>query len=123
MCELYGSKCDEVNEARYELFHKKYSKQNKLIDLALLPPCKNVLEKHLQRANYVSRLWKCCGIANTDYPPPGQHGWDMAHEINWCDDVFPNEIDELLMLDDEDSYEFGEDENETDDDYNDDNDD
>ena len=51
----------------------------------------------------------------------------MAYEINWCDDVFPNEIDELLMLDntddDEDSDEFGEDENETDDDYNDDNDD
>ena len=39
---------------------------------------------------------------------------DMAYEINWCDDVFPNEIDELLMLDntddDEDSDEFGEDE-------------
>ena len=71
--EAYGSKYDEVNETRYELFHKKYSKQNKLIDLALLPPYKSVLGKRLQRANYVSRLWKCCGIANKDYPPQGQH--------------------------------------------------
>ena len=83
VCKLYGSKKSRVNEARYELFHKKYAKQNKVVNLSLLPPCKSTLEKHLQRANYVARIWKCCGISNTDYPHPSQYGWNAVLEIEW----------------------------------------
>ena len=32
VCKLYGSKSDEVNRARHELFQKKYMRENKIID-------------------------------------------------------------------------------------------
>ena len=97
VCKLYNSKSDEVNSARFELFQKKYSTQNKVIDLSLLPPCRNSLEKHLARANYVSRIWKCSDVANSDYPPPSHHGWNASYEIDWCGDTLPTDIEDLLL--------------------------
>ncbi len=58
-CALYGKKSStSVNQVRRELFWKKLNKQKKIIDLSLLPPCLQSLQKHCHRANYVSRMWR-----------------------------------------------------------------
>ena len=106
VCELYGSKKSRVNEARYELFHRKYAKQNKVVDMSLLPPCKSTLEKHLQRANYVARIWKCCDISNTDYPHPSHHGWNGDLEIEWCNEIFPSDFEDIMLNSDDSDDEF-----------------
>ena len=46
---LYGAKKKRVNEARYMIFDNKLSKQNKIMDMALLPPCQQTLKFHILR--------------------------------------------------------------------------
>ena len=58
VCKLYSSKKRKVNKARYELFLKKHTQQNKVIDLSLLPPCCSTLKLHVMRYNYVACIWK-----------------------------------------------------------------
>ena len=65
---LYGSRKSTVNEARYELFMKKYTKGNKVIDLVLLQPCKTSFNLHLQQCNYIARIWRCSGLTETTVP-------------------------------------------------------
>ena len=36
---LYGTKLKSVNEARYTIFEKKRQKEDRMIDMAALPPC------------------------------------------------------------------------------------
>ena len=53
VCFLYGSRKRKVNEVRYEIFHRKYSNENKIVDLSLQPPCQSVLKLHSSRANFI----------------------------------------------------------------------
>ena len=55
---LYGRKLKSVNEACYAIFEKKRQKENKIIDMAALPPCENVLHLHSKRANAVAYMWR-----------------------------------------------------------------
>ena len=111
VCKLYGGKKIRVNDARYELFQKKYVKESKVIDLSLLPPCRSSLILHLNRCNYVACMWKSSPVANITYPPPSQHGWTGEFEIQWHDEVFPTDLEMLLYnAESEEEYEVGTDE-------------
>jgi hypothetical protein len=112
VCKLYGSKKIRVNDAHYELFQKKYVKENKVIDLSLLPPCRSSLILHLNRCNYVACMWKSSAVANITYPPPSQHGWTGEFEIHWHDEVFPTDLEMLLLnsTESDEEYEVGTDE-------------
>ena len=55
---LYGNKLRNVDNARNHLSKRKNEQYNKFIDLALLPPCQNVLRLHSKRANFVAYLWE-----------------------------------------------------------------
>ena len=48
VCKLYSGKAKKVNEERYELYEKKYTRNNKIIDLSNLPPCEATLLLHLK---------------------------------------------------------------------------
>ena len=37
---------------------KKYTRQNKVVDLSSLPPCNQVLQLHTARANTIAAIWK-----------------------------------------------------------------
>ena len=37
-------------------FQKKHAKENKVIDLSALPPCRNVLQIHSKRVNFVAKV-------------------------------------------------------------------
>lgn len=81
VCALYGvPEVSDVNEARYCLFKMgNYSDES-------LPPTKDCLEKHVQRANYQSFIWKRCLIPNILPENPVEHGWQISNNelvVNW----------------------------------------
>jgi len=123
LCRLYNSRKFTVNQVRYELFQKKYTRESKVIDLTLLPPCKPALNKHIQRANYIARIWKCCDTANVPYPHPSQHGWNSHCEIEWCNEIFPEDVRSIVLEAndcEDDLYEVGSDKESSEDDADDD---
>ena len=107
VCRLYQSRKREVNLARHELFLKKYTKENKVIDLALLPPCYSTLSLHIDRASYVSCMWKKCTTSKIDFPPVFHHGWNINYEVEWIKDAFPEDVSLLLINEDDDIEEIG----------------
>ena len=54
VCFLYGfPKKSTVNDVRKSIFWTKFDKEKKVVDLSVLPPCKNNLKYHIIRSNYV----------------------------------------------------------------------
>ena len=67
-CMLYG--------ARYDLF-----RMGKFSDAAL-PPNKDCLLQHIQRASYQAAIWKRAIVPIIDTPSPTNHGWNIDEEGN-----------------------------------------
>ena len=103
VCRLYGSKKNTVNAVRFHIFECK-QKKGVMVDLSILPPCISTLRLHLERANYVARLWKLAGTAMVHPPMPVGSGWDMDGEVVWIENTFPEEISSIfLALEDSDN--------------------
>lgn len=102
VCRLYGSKDGiiYVNEWRYALFCAKKG----LVESQNLPPCKNALLKHIDKANFQSRIWKLALEPTPIIPSPVGFGWslteDSLYEIEWMDCLpAPESILELMSCD------------------------
>ena len=73
VCRLYGKgSLSCVDDLRYELFC-----QSSRMSYAELPPTKDALRHHIQRANYQTYIWKTC-LKHEAVPSPHQHGWLVA---------------------------------------------
>jgi len=105
VCKLYGSKKSDINEARFDIFIQKHASKNKIIDLSILHPCKSSLYLHIERSNFVAKIWKSASINVVNPPNIAYHGWNEKAEIQWIDEPFPSEITELLIQDECDSEE------------------
>lgn len=72
-CCMYipNSSTVEVNELRYQLFCAKRGE----VESSQLPPCRDCLFMHIQRANYQAAIWKCCVQATPVVPSPTEYGW------------------------------------------------
>ena len=119
VCKLYGYRESNINNVRKKIFEKKCKKEGKIVDLANLPPCKSVLKLHTLRANYVAKVWKCSLENMVDYPDITLHGWNEDGSVKWVDEVFPNDVEEILLHEEydddgenpeEDTYEPSDDE-------------
>jgi len=79
-CLLYAPKAStsQVNNLRYHLFCAKKGE----IESHQLPPCKDCLTKHAQRANYQAGIWRRCLESNPQVPSPVGKGWKMEMEEN-----------------------------------------
>ena len=73
VCQLYvpGTTISSVNEMRWFLFSKRQYTNEKL------PHIKATLVQKINRANYVTMVWKQCGTASSTLPPPTSHGWRL----------------------------------------------
>ena len=60
------------------MFHKKYTKENKVIDLSLLPPCEDTLVRHIRRAHTISSIWKKSINSNIEIPDLSTCGWTTS---------------------------------------------
>ncbi|XP_030848031.1 uncharacterized protein LOC115918836 [Strongylocentrotus purpuratus] len=82
VCKLYGMKeISKVNEARYAFFSMATRQED-------MPPNKDALMKHIQRANYQTAIWRRCLESQPDVPSPVGRGWqsvDGGLRIDWMD--------------------------------------
>ncbi len=98
VCVLYRNKrVSSVNLLRHKLFVQKFEREKKIIDLSLLPPCKENLTLHIQRSNYVAMIFRKANDLMLDLDTPVYHGWDEAGSVRWCSTCFPDDISELLL--------------------------
>lgn len=109
VCHLYSTNKSCVNDARFKIFEKKHLKSKQVADLSLIPPCLRTFLFHLERTNFVAKLWKSSGTAMIDLPSPTQHGWTDDWDILWTDEMFPDSMNEYVVSneddDDEDDFE------------------
>ena len=101
VCALYGATkgTSDVNELRYALFCAKKGEA----ESHQLPPCRDCLKKHCQRANYQAAVWKN-SLRNNEVPTPVGKGWFLetnAHgerlETDWMDGLpAPRAVIELI---------------------------
>ena len=96
-----------MNETRRQIFWEKLQKENKIIDLSLLPPCQSSLELHCKRANFVAKTWRDASNPMLLSDNPVMHGWLPDMNIEWIKEVYPSDITELLFdTDVEDDNEY-----------------
>ena len=96
VCYLYGVKIKLVNDARWNLFDRKYKRENKVPDLSSLPPSRQSLYYHCKRSNLVAYIWRNSQHPLFDIPDISDHGWFADGQIQWIDEAFPEEIEDLL---------------------------
>ena len=82
VCAMCGkAQSTSVNHLCYLLF------TTRACHTSQLPPCRNSLYHHLQRANYQAAVWKRALTAQANIPSPSGHGWITATEgtlaIHW----------------------------------------
>ena len=94
---IYGQNEKDIHAARSKMFLQKYSSTSKVIDLAVLAPWRSVLHLHAQRANYVAKIWKSSNLAWHDMPDIKDNGWLENGEIDWVENVFPDDIEDILV--------------------------
>ena len=76
---LYNSKAkeDSVNECRQMLFAKKTRSTDKI------PPTKNALFHHMERAQYQCGIWSTATDAQPSIPSPGEFSWEKSKDGSW----------------------------------------
>ena len=125
VCAMYGMKSEQdVNVARFNMFTKLYCPKKKNVikkikstDPCCLPPCKDVLQQKIKRANYVASLW-----INSMNPGPirfsaTNNGWELSKtgkiEIVWFKgpqnpiDLCLDSNDKIIYGDDQDDEDYG----------------
>ena len=78
--QLYGYRNKSTDRVRFQIYDKKYTKENKVTDMAA-PPCSSVLRLHILRSNMVASLSKRSTTASFTMPDISQHGWDLDGNI------------------------------------------
>ena len=102
VCSLYGEKLlSSVNRVRKIIFWLSYSKDNKVVDLSLLPPCQTSFERHIRRANYVARIWRQASHPMIHIHDPQFHDCNENLSTDWISVPYPEDISELLLANDE----------------------
>ena len=95
VCVLYGSqRLSSVNLLRHKLFVQKIERERKIIDLSLLPPCKENLRIHILRANYVAMMFRQADGLMLQLGSPADHGWDEKGSVRWSEICYPEDISE-----------------------------
>ena len=92
VCALYSYKNETtVNNVQVKMFQVKG-----ISDLALLPPCKDKLNLHISRANYVANMYLNAIELRTCFDDPIYHRWKQEGTVQWEDDCFPENITDVL---------------------------
>jgi hypothetical protein len=113
VCRVYGQKKHhDIDEARFESFLKmtggKTLTKVKKVNCASLPPCARSLQKHIQRANYVSMMWHNSDKAQPTSYSPIDFGWQEdglgRYQPHWFEGPsVPGIVTSEIELDDEET--------------------
>ena len=88
---------------RYEIFQNVYEKKGKIIDLSLLPPCRESLVLQSEKCNYVAKIWRSCLMGDMQHEDISNHGWTVDGEIDWVKESFPDDIQGILVNENRDN--------------------
>eukprot|EP00794_Sanderia_malayensis_P001349 gene1349-biopygen1081 len=98
VCVLYGNKrISSVNLLRHKLFVQMFEREKKIIDLSLLPSCKENLRLHILRASYVAMIFRQANGLMLQLDAQVDHGWNESGSVRWSDTCYPEDISELSM--------------------------
>ena len=95
VCKLYGLRCDNTDEARYQ----KFVASKKSPEPQKLPPTRDALLCHCKRVSYVTAVIKRSLRPSEEVPPPDGYGWTLTNEQLspvWM--LRPPAPDEILQL-------------------------
>ena len=62
-----------------------------------LPPCRNVLWIHPERASFVAKVWRSLLKNKIDEEEIASQGWDDCGDIQWIYQRFPDDISEIFL--------------------------
>ena len=82
------------------MLDKKFLKEEKVMDLSLLPPFQSILYLYILHSKYFVRIWKCSLLNVVKCPSIMENSWIKNGEIVWVDDAFPDNIMEILVGED-----------------------
>jgi len=113
VCCMYGHPSyNDVNMLRFEIFKSRFESNttnDKVsfadgIDFSLIPPCRESLRMHVQRANYQTYIWKNSHIGYVTLPSPVGLGWMLDDSrklvIEWTHgDLMPQNLVDILSTD------------------------
>ena len=93
VCFLYGfPKKATVNDVCKSIFWTKLDKKKKVVDLNVLPPCKNNLKYHIIPSNYVAYIFHHANQLVLDIEKAENHGWDEEGKVCWSNECYPEEV-------------------------------
>lgn len=96
--QLYGERrLSSVDDVRRKIFWRNFSRDQKITDLSLLPPCKDSLMRHIERSNYIAYIWRQASRAMIEQEDPSTHGWKADFSVDWIFEPYPEDISELLL--------------------------
>ena len=97
-CFLYGfPKHEAVNALHRSIFWDKFKKKKQVVDISLLPPCRDNLLLHVMRANYVGYIFRNADRLFMDVDDPTNHGWDEQMKVVWTSVCYPLDVSEFLF--------------------------
>ena len=104
VCHMYGKKDSvaqgiSINDLRYYVYCQKAGK----ISCQTLTPCSNVIEQHIKKVNYQTRIWRMCLETIVEPGSPTGKGWNIDDgrlSITWmtCNPA-PEEVGTLFNRD------------------------
>lgn len=94
---LYGMKNVDVNEARHEMFSRKFKDEEKTIDMIVSPLFESAIRLHSERANYNTAIWKWVTIRWPDFPNMVLQGLDRGKSMTWVICTFFEDIEMILL--------------------------
>ena len=98
VCSLCGNqRVTSVNKLQYKMFLQRFEKDNKIIDLSLLPPCKSNLRLHVMRANYVAWIYRNACSLIIEPESTENAGWNEDCNVQWSLDSYPDDVAEMLL--------------------------
>ena len=96
-CAIYRYLWERLmNPVRTKLFEKKYTKEGKVVYVSLLVLSNFVLILHIQRVNYVAKMWKPSLTNWLDWDGISEKEWLPDGLTYWLDEIFPRDVEEIL---------------------------
>ncbi|KAF2890379.1 hypothetical protein ILUMI_15794, partial [Ignelater luminosus] len=88
VCQMYGMKSENINDAHYEKFLATYKTSGtkvfmkKLIsyDSSNLPPCQRELQQQLLRTIYITNIWRNSHLKEPTVLTPEDDGWNLIDD-------------------------------------------
>ena len=87
--------------------HEKACHPKKVVDISLLPPCKQASRLHSTRANAIATMWKLSTTPEINLSEITDVGWYSDMSIQWTENEFPEDLRDILLDFEEDDVDMG----------------